>query len=368
MQQAHGWGSDSLDNDDDDEEEEEEETAARRSNMSEDGPDEPDYAQWFVETELQEDGTLGMPAWDGPEGGGGGGSVRQGRLRDSRHSRHSRQLEALRKCNNSGGGAIVDLWLTAFTANGSYNGPAKGYDGVYGDKVLKNRAVLLINNHTRGARGARAMASSKTTDGSTTSSANSTAMATPLFLFVATAGLHVPVKAPPSYDRRANNDFGRMTVFADDTLGSLRKALESQNMWRNTLLVVVSDNGAVAAEVAPKGSPQTNRPFRGGKFSDLEGGVRSFAFISGGAVPLSARGSTVWGYMHIADWFTTFSRLAGVDPRDTKGEGLGHAPVEQYDMWPMLIGANKTSPRTEIVLSGASLMYVCMCVFARGCM
>ena len=56
-----------------------------------------------------------------------------------------------------------------------------------------------------------------------------------------------------------------------------------------------------------------------------------------------------------------FRRLAGVDPRDTKGEELGHAPVEQYDMWPMLT-ANETSPRTEIVLSGA-----CACERARRC-
>jgi len=124
----------------------------------------------------------------------------------------------------------------------------------------------------------------------------------------------------------------------------------SRDMWENTLLVVVSDNGAAAGAVAPKGSAQTNHPFRGGKFSDLEGGVRSFAFASGGAVPPSARGSTAEGYMHIADWFATFCRLAGVDSRDAEGEKLGHAPVEPYDMWPMLT-ANATSPRTEIVLS-----------------
>ena len=156
-----------------------------------------------------------MPTWEGPGEADvdddGGSNRRQGDLR---------QLTKLRKCQaTNNGGSIIDLWLT----EGSYNGPAKGYQGKYGDEVLRNRALLVINNHGRDqshGRGrdaaTKAFLNATATDRTTTASA-------PLFLFIATAGLHMPVKAPPNYDKRAPTPFGRMTVFADDTLGALRQ-------------------------------------------------------------------------------------------------------------------------------------------------
>ena len=67
------------------------------------------------------------------------------------------------------------------------------------------------------------------TDG-TDGNATAPAPVPPFFLFMATAGLHVPVKPPDNYKHRAADDFGRLTLFMDDTLGCLRSALETQNM------------------------------------------------------------------------------------------------------------------------------------------
>ena len=43
----------------------------------------------------------------------------------------------------------------------------------------------------------------------------------------------------------------------------------------------------------------------GGKISDWEGGVRANAWVSGGLLPVAARGKKVEQFMHVADWYAT---------------------------------------------------------------
>jgi len=52
--------------------------------------------------------------------------------------------------------------------------------------------------------------------------------------------------------------------------------------------------------------------------------------------------------MHIADWYRTFANLAGVDAEDYRAAQYGLPPIDSLDMWPLISGANLTSPRTEI--------------------
>ena len=59
-----------------------------------------------------------------------------------------------------------------------------------------------------------------------------------------------------------------------------------------------------------------NFPLKGGKASNWQGGVRVNAFVSGGYLPNNMRGKKSDAYIHIADWYSTFSLLAGVDPTD----------------------------------------------------
>ena len=42
--------------------------------------------------------------------------------------------------------------------------------------------------------------------------------------------------------------------------------------------------------------------------------------------------------------------MAGIDKTDTRAMAAGLPPVDSLDLWPMLSGANTTSPRTEIIL------------------
>ena len=58
------------------------------------------------------------------------------------------------------------------------------------------------------------------------------------------------------------------------------------------------------------------------------------------------RAQSLSGLTHVADWFATFSELAGLGaaaPAD------GPSPPESLSLWPYLSGANATSPRAEVV-------------------
>jgi hypothetical protein len=50
-------------------------------------------------------------------------------------------------------------------------------------------------------------------------------------------------------------------------------------------------------------------PYSTGKYSDFEGGIRTNAFISGGFIPATSRGTRYSGVMSIADWYGVFCEL-----------------------------------------------------------
>lgn len=101
-----------------------------------------------------------------------------------------------------------------------------------------------------------------------------------------------------------------MVSVADNVTGHMVELLKKKGMWENTLIFVSADNGSAAC----MGS---NYPLKGSKGTFFEGGVRALAFASGGLLPGVMRGKSSDGFIHIADWYTTFCNLAGVDPTDS---------------------------------------------------
>lgn len=77
--------------------------------------------------------------------------------------------------------------------------------------------------------------------------------------------------------------------------------------------------------------------------------MRVPAFLSGGVIEaLRTAGKTLDGIVAIADFFTTFAAIAGVD--GTAEPNLeSPSAVDGVDMWSYFTGANATSPRTEYV-------------------
>lgn len=92
-----------------------------------------------------------------------------------------------------------------------------------------------------------------------------------------------------------------------------------------------------------------NFPLRGGKYSEFEGGVRVAAFASGGYIPMNSRGTVATGIGAVADIYTTFCAMAGVNATDVMGNAAGLPPVDGLDISPLLLGTGP-SPRTEIIV------------------
>eukprot|EP01084_Bolivina_argentea_P160625 279688_1 len=146
-----------------------------------------------------------------------------------------------------------------------------------------------------------------------------------------------------------------MVKYIDSVIGNITQKLIDTGLWNNTLIVLSSDNGG---ECALGAGGANNSPLRGGKHAVWEGGIRATAFVSGGwnGLPSHRRGMTENGMIHISDWYVTFCRMFGVDPFDQKAAKHGLPPVEGYNVWPLIIGENETSPRILLPIDNTTLI------------
>ncbi|MEM1026524.1 MAG: arylsulfatase [Planctomycetota bacterium] len=159
----------------------------------------------------------------------------------------------------------------------------------------------------------------------------------PLFLFVAFNAPHTPLQAEPEdletyahIPNQKRRTFAAMVHSMDQQIGRIVATLEAQGLSDDTLVIFTSDNGG------PTNSGADNGPWRGGKGTLFEGGVR---------VPTVmvwpdrlAAGQRVSEPMHIIDFFPTFAVLTG-------GDTAGGLPLDGRDVGPALWGGNKLTPR-----------------------
>lgn len=221
----------------------------------------------------------------------------------------------------------VDLWDTG--------APAWGLNGsLYEERLFGNRAVDLIRNHDPEA--------------------------TPLFLYYAfhtsCVGTHGKLQPDPQYDknmsfidnadRRANH---AMVALMDDVVGDIVDALRTTGHWNRTLVLWSSDNGGAVH----LGGGANVYPLRGGYFNNWEGGIRVAALLAGGFLPDHVRGTKLAGMIHECDWLATFCYLAGVSDVDERAAAMDPPlpPIDSLNVWPLVTGANSTSPRVEWILT-----------------
>ena len=66
-----------------------------------------------------------------------------------------------------------------------------------------------------------------------------------------------------------------MVTAMDDAIGNLTEVLKANEMYDNTIIIFVSDNGGMAT----LGGGASNDPLKRGKGSFYEGGLRTPAFV-----------------------------------------------------------------------------------------
>lgn len=162
----------------------------------------------------------------------------------------------------------------------------------------------------------------------------------PFFLYLSHAAVHNPYQTiedtpenrVPGEKKHAINDKNRarykwMLEDLDKGVGQILDTLTEQGLAENTLVFFFSDNGAVGM------SPKEFRQFRGGKFSNYEGGHRvpAIAWWPGKVKPGTTSDALVLGF----DLFPTFTDIAGLTqhvPDNFDGISLKDHLIKQADV------------------------------------
>jgi arylsulfatase A-like enzyme len=151
----------------------------------------------------------------------------------------------------------------------------------------------------------------------------------PFFLFVAYSAVHGPLDHAPRYVDEFGV-FGATLKIMDEGVGRIVAALEQAGLGRDTLVVFTNDNGGLTEE--------SNRPLRGKKDTNWEGGIRVPALLRW---PGRIAPGTSDGLMHMTDFYPTLLRLAGARIQQP-------LPLDGLDMTDLLL-RGAPSPRQEIV-------------------
>ncbi len=190
--------------------------------------------------------------------------------------------------------------------------------------------------------------------------------ANPLLLYVASLAPHAPYQAPEE-DIAAYKDlagdihrqtYAAMITDLDKLVGRIVDALKQKKMLDNTLIIFSSDNGGATSALFATGArspeereesggvgleqktPASNAPFRGGKGSLYEGGVRVPTIFYW---PAKLKPGVVNEPLSMVDVMPTVLALAG-------GEGSPDHPFDGKDIWPTL-AQGEPSPHEDVLIN-----------------
>jgi arylsulfatase A-like enzyme len=191
------------------------------------------------------------------------------------------------------------------------------YDEGYSTQLLTREAVKFVDDQSRGR---------------------------PFFLYVPFNAVHAPHQVPEVYKApyeklaEPRRTYAGMLAAMDEGIGQILEALDRKGLRENTLVVFSADNGGPMP-----GKVTDNGPFRAGKATLYEGGVRAAAAV---AWPGRIKPRTVITEpLHMVDWYPTLLKLAGA-PLEQK------LPVDGRDLWPTLT-EGRPSPHSEILINTA---------------
>jgi arylsulfatase A-like enzyme len=168
----------------------------------------------------------------------------------------------------------------------------------------------------------------------------------PFFLYYATHDIHVPRLPNPRF-RGATGMGPRGDAIAelDWSVGEILKALQRNGLTDNTLVIFSSDNGPVVDDgyqdeaVEKLGSHKPAGSYRGGKYSNFDGGTRVpfMARWPGHIKPDSVSGALI-GQVDLLSTFASLTRQT--IPREAGPDSL--------DVLPALLGKSKVGRKSLV--------------------
>lgn len=161
----------------------------------------------------------------------------------------------------------------------------------------------------------------------------------PFFLYLPYTAPHFPVQPHPEWKGRSKfNDYGDVVEELDSRIGDLLATLRELAIDKETIVIFTSDNGPNPKEAS---SPL---PFRGEKWSALEGGTRVPCIIAWpGVIPA---GQVNGNLISAMDLLPSLCHATGIDLR-TKTQDK--PKIDGVDVWNTLLGKADGHPRSELL-------------------
>ena len=174
-----------------------------------------------------------------------------------------------------------------------------------------------------------------------------------MFLYVSFQTVHTPILDPPENNFSECRDivnsgiksYCNMMQVADETTFHLINKLKYFNLWNDTILIFTTDNGGIP-NVLPndivRSGYASNLPYRGGKFSLFEGGIKGVGFINGGYLSklnilLPQINSN---FIHCTDWFSTILSIANINQTKLTSYQLINYTLDSIDMLDSIFFSN----------------------------
>ena len=163
----------------------------------------------------------------------------------------------------------------------------------------------------------------------------------PFLLYVPYSAPHFPVQAHPDWKGKSEfGVYGDVVEEMDHRIGEILAALKTEKIAQNTIVVFLSDNGP-----EPLTKESQAKPFRGKKWSALEGGTRVPCIVRWpGVIPAGRQSDAL---IAAIDLLPTLCRACDIDLKKISPSGPG---IDGVDVWTTLIGRKgQAHPRNELL-------------------
>lgn len=161
----------------------------------------------------------------------------------------------------------------------------------------------------------------------------------PFFLYLPYSAPHFPVQPHPEWkDKSAFGKYGDVVEELDARIGDIVNLLKEEKLEKKTIIVFFSDNGPNPSE---KASPL---PYRGEKWSALEGGTRVPGIITWPGVIKGGKSSDE--LMTAIDLLPTLCHACGID---WEKKSTGKPKIDGLNVWNTILSKKGEHPRKELL-------------------
>ena len=160
------------------------------------------------------------------------------------------------------------------------------------------------------------------------------------FLYLPYSAPHFPVEAHPAWKGKSNYGvYGDVVEEMDARIGEILDVLKTEKLNKKTIVIFCSDNGP-----EPLTKESLAKPFRGKKWSSLEGGTRVPCIISWpGTLPSGLKTDAIISAM---DLLPTLATVCQIELTKIKSNPV---PIDGVNVWSTLMGLKKKHPRNDLL-------------------